>query len=125
MLSLPSTVRIFASRTPVDLRKGFDKLAILVREAVGGDPLSGHLFVFVNLRGDRVKVLFWTRNGYCVVYKRLECGRFRLPTRLPDDRVLALEAAELTALLDGIDLRGATLKPAWTPPGARGKTRIA
>jgi transposase len=126
MLSLPTSVQVFVARTPVDLRKGFDKLAILVREMVGADPLSGHLFVFTNVRGDRVKVLFWTRNGYCVVYyKRLERGRFRLPVRLPDDKVLALEAAELSALLDGIDLRGSTRRAAWVPPAARPKMRAA
>lgn len=126
MLSLPTSIQVFAARTPVDLRKGFDKLAILVREmVVGADPLSGHLFVFTNARGDRVKVLFWTRNGYCIVYKRLERGRFRLPARFPDDKVLALEAAELSALLDGIDLRASARRAAWVPPNARPKMRAA
>ena len=76
MLSLPTTVRIYAAADPVDLRKGFTGLSCLVREVIDGDPLSGHMFVFVNRRGDRIKVLFWTRNGYCVLYKRLERGRF-------------------------------------------------
>lgn len=71
MLSLPTTVRIFAAVEPVDLRKGFDALACLVRQVIVDDPLSGHLFVFMNRRADRIKVLFWTRNGYCVLYKRL------------------------------------------------------
>ena len=114
-MSLPATVRIFAAVEPVDLRKGFDALACLVRQVIVDDPLSGHLFVFMNRRADRIKVLFWTRNGYCVLYKRLERGRLHLPTRTRQGGSIVLEAAELSALLDGIDLRNATLKPAWRP----------
>lgn len=125
MLSLPTTVRIYAAVDPVDLRKGFTGLSCLVREVIDGDPLSGHMFVFVNRRGDRIKVLFWTRNGYCVVYKRLERGRLHLPTRARRGGSIVLEAAELSALLDGVDLRRATLKPAWVPPGARESRRSA
>jgi transposase len=118
VLSLPTTVRIFAAVEPVDLRKGFDALACLVRQVIVDDPLSGHLFVFMNRRADRIKVLFWTRNGYCVLYKRLERGRLHLPTRTRQGGSIVLEAAELSALLDGIDLRNATLKPAWRPRAA-------
>ena len=125
MLSLPTTVRIFAAVEPVDLRKGFDGLACLVRQVIVDDPLSGHLFVFVNRRSDRIKVLFWTRNGYCVLYKRLERGRLHLPTRTRQGGSIVLEAAELSALLDGIDLRNATLKPAWKPTSARDARRDA
>lgn len=119
MLSLPTTVRIFAAAEPVDLRKGFNGLALLVRQVIADEPSSGHMFVFVNRRGDRIKVLFWTRNGYCILYKRLERGRLHLPTRTRRGGSIVLEAAELTALLDGIDLRHATLKPAWVPTSAR------
>lgn len=118
MLSLPATVRIYAAVEPVDLRKGFDGLSCLVRDVIAGDPLSGHLFVFFNRRANRTKILFWTRNGYCLIYKRLERGRFHLPSRAAG-ATLGLEAAELQALLDGIDLRRATLKPAWIPPAHR------
>jgi transposase len=125
VLSLPTTVRIFAAAEPVDLRKGFDALACLVRQVMVDDPLSGHLFVFVNRRGDRIKVLFWTRNGYCVLYKRIERGRVHLPTRTRQGESIVLEAAELIALLDGIDLRNATLKPAWARTRAHESHRSA
>jgi transposase len=116
MLSLPPTVRVFAAAEPCDLRKGFDALARLVRDVVRADPLSGHLFLFVNRRGNRAKVLFWTRTGFCLVYKRLERGRFQLP-RAADagERRLEIEAGELAVLLEGLDLRGSRRTPRWTP----------
>ena len=79
MLSLPSSVRVFVCLRPTDMRRSFDGLARLASEAVGEDPLSGHLFVFGNRRGDRVKILYWDRDGYALWYKRLEQGVFRFP----------------------------------------------
>lgn len=116
MLTLPSSLRVYAAVEPVDLRKGFDALAIAVRAQLGHDPLSGSLFVFFNRRFDRAKVLLWTPSGWCLVFKRLEKGRFHLPRAVSArDRTLTIEASELVALLDGIDLR-ATPRPArWTP----------
>lgn len=123
MLSLPPTVRVYAATAPVDLRGGFDRLACLVREVLAGDPLSGHLFVFFNRRADRAKILFWTRSGYCLFYKRLEMGRFRLPRLAePGGQRLEMEAAELQLVLEGIDLRGARLRPRWTPGAAPATT---
>jgi hypothetical protein len=72
MLSFPSTVRIWLAAAPVDLRKSFDTLAELVRQRLQHDPLSGHLFVFRNLRGDRVKLLYWDEDGFVIVYKKQE-----------------------------------------------------
>ena len=69
MLILPASVRLFLAREPVDMRKGFDSLANLVREHLGGDPLSGHLFIFRSRRGDRLKVLYWHDGGLCQWYK--------------------------------------------------------
>lgn len=103
MLTLPSTLR---AAEPVDLRKGFDALAIVVRATLQRDPLSGELYVFFNRRFDRAKVLVWTPSGWCLVYKRLEKGRFHLPRAVAAGaRELTIDAAELVALLDGIDLR--------------------
>ena len=119
MLTLPPAVRVFVAVEPVDIRKAFDGLSAAVREILRENPLSGHLFVFRNRRGDRLKILFWDRSGYCLFYKRLERGTFQLPAcaRGPAPH-LEMEAAELSLMLEGIDLRGARRRPRWDPHGA-------
>jgi transposase len=110
MLNLPPAVRLFVSRDAVDMRKAFDGLAALVRDAMREDPLSGHLFVFFNRRRDRVKILWWNRSGFLLLCKRLEAGRFTLPsdtTASADGATLRLTSTELALVLEGIDLRGA------------------
>ncbi len=119
MLSLPPTLRVYASTAPVDLRKGFDGLSVLVRNVLSQDPLSGHLFLFFNRRADRAKVLFWSRSGMCLFYKRLDRGRFHLPQLDGGAARIEMEAAELQLLLEGIDLRGAKRRPRWIPPAER------
>lgn len=106
MLSLPPSVRIFLSREPADMRKGFDTLAQLVREHLGGDPLSGHLFVFRSRRGDRLKLLHWDETGYVLWYKRLEAGTFAFPSEGLQAGVHGVEirAADFAMILDGVDL---------------------
>ena len=79
MLSLPELVRIYVCTQPTDMRKSFDSLAAVVRDWLGYDPLSGHLFVFRSRRGDRVKLLWWDRDGLTLYYRRLEEGTFRFP----------------------------------------------
>lgn len=116
MLTFPSTVRIYVAAEPVDLRKGFDGLAGATRQVIREDPLSGHLFCFVNRRGNRMKVLLWQPSGYVLVYKRLEVGRFRLPRGPePGKRHLEVEATELALMLEGIDLGGARRRKRWIP----------
>ena len=105
MLSLPSAIRIFLCREATDLRKGFDTLAARVREVFGLDPLSGHLFVFPNRRRDRVKLLYWDRDGYAIWYKRLERGTFRVLTGEAGNGEIGRR--ELSMLLEGVDLRTA------------------
>jgi transposase len=100
MLMLPAGVRIFVARRPVDLRKSIDGLALLTRDVIRENPRSGHLFVFFNKVGHRVKVLFWDRTGYVIWYKRLEAGRVRLPEE--GAASLELESSQLALLLDGI-----------------------
>jgi len=113
MLRLPSlgeldrgmAARIYLATAPTDMRKGFDTLAALVKDFLGQDPLSGHLFLFVGRGKDRLKLLYWDTDGFCIWYKRLEAGAFRLP-RAPDDQAsVELKASELAMLLEGIDLR--------------------
>jgi transposase len=76
---LPGGVKIFAARHPTDLRKSIDGLALLTQDVIKQDPMSGHLFLFINKVGHRVKILFWDRTGYVIWYKRLESARIRLP----------------------------------------------
>ena len=108
MLSLPPSVRLFVARGVTDMRKSFDTLAALVTDVVDEDPQSGHLFLFVNRRRDRLKVLWWDRSGYCLLAKRLEHGQFRVFDRAGgSDGAFELSTSELALILDGIDLRGA------------------
>ena len=81
MLTLPGSVRILLATQPVDMRNSIDGLMALVRTAWGEDVDSGHLFVFVSRKGDRVKILTFSRSGFVLYYKRLEAGRIRLATR--------------------------------------------
>jgi transposase len=104
MLSLPLPVRIFLCTRHADLRKSFDGLAQMVREFLGADPLSGHLFVFRNKRGDRLKLLYWDTDGLAIWYKRLEQGTFRFPTIAGDGDGFEIRAVDLTMILDGVDL---------------------
>lgn len=104
MLMPPPSVRVFVASVPVDLRRSFDSLAACTQELLQQDPLSGHLFVFRNRQGDRIKILYWDRTGYCLWYKRLEKGTFRLPS---SPGAAEISAAELVLLLEGIDLAGA------------------
>jgi transposase len=113
MLTLPASVRIYIAAEPVDLRRGFDGLAAATRSLLG-DPLSGHLFCFLNKRKNRIKVLLWDRTGYLVLYKRLERGTFALPTEpTPGRGQVEVDAAELGLMLEGLDLRGARRRPRW------------
>lgn len=107
MLSWPPTVRVFVATRPADMRCGFDRLAATTRDLLNQDPLSGYLFVFFNRWGDRVKILFWDRSGYCLFYKRLEAGVFHPPKANPDSHPVELPVAELMLILEGLDLSGA------------------
>lgn len=106
---------MFVATGPTDMRKSFDALAGLVAEMGALDALSGHLFCFFNRRGDHVAVLFWDRTGFCLVRKRLERGRFRLPWEhgAAERGSHEIEAAELGLILEGIDLRGAVRRKRW------------
>lgn len=104
MLSLPLPMRIFLCSRPADMRRSFDGLAAMVREFLGADPLSGHLFVFRSKRGDRLKMLYWMGDGLAIWYRRLEKGTFRFPAPPVDGGSIEIRAADLTMILDGVDL---------------------
>jgi transposase len=108
MLTLPATVRLFLCRQPIDCRRSFDGLYALVQQQLQQEPLSGHLFIFRNRRGERLKILYWDRDGLAIWYKRLERGTFRLPTlNSTSDQAVEITAAELAMLLEGVDLDSA------------------
>ena len=114
MFGLSAAVRVYLATRPADMRKSFDGLFALA-SGLALDPLSGHLFVFVNKRRDRVKVLYWDRDGLAVWAKRLERGTFRIPIA-GADRV-EMTTAELAALLAGIDLNTARRRVRYSRPG--------
>lgn len=98
---LSSAVRAFVCTEPVDMRKSIDGLSQIVAAAMGMNPLSGQVFVFIGRRRDRAKLLVWDRHGFWVLYKRLERGRFSDPARLAGN---GIAMSELVAWLEGIDL---------------------
>jgi transposase len=103
VLSLPSAVRIFLCTEPTDMRRGFDRLAEMVRQVIRQDPLSGHLFVFRSRAGNRLKLLYWDRDGFALWYKRLEKGRFHLPERTGED--FRIDGRALAMMLEGLQER--------------------
>jgi transposase len=112
MISLPSlaqldrasSTRIWLCTDPTDMRRGFDRLAEQARAVTNQDPLSGHLFLFRSRGGDRMKALYFDRDGYVLWYKRLEEGTFKLPKVRDGQTSVELRASELAMVLDGIDL---------------------
>jgi transposase len=103
---LPASVRIFVCAVPQDMRRSFDALALATRQLLGEDPQSGALFVFINKRSTRAKVLWWDANGYCLLYKRLHQAVFIVPTtRAGDSPVVRIDAVALASLLAGVEKR--------------------
>jgi len=100
-----TALRIWLAVEPADMRCGFDRLAERAAAVTGQDPLGGHLFLFRGRGGDRLKILYWDKDGYALWYKRLEEGTFKLPKIDAAARSVELRASELAMMLDGIDLR--------------------
>jgi transposase len=117
MLSLSRTTRVFLATEATDMRKGFDGLFAMVENVINEDPFSGHLFVFRNQRRDRLKVLWWDRDGLAIFYKRLEKGSYQFPTDAKtsndDARRCEIRADELALLLEGIDLSSVKRRPRY------------
>ena len=126
MITLPSLremdrcvpMRIYLCLTPADMRWGFDTLAQMVQQAMQADPLSGDLFLFTARRRDRLKILYWDRDGLALWYKRLEQGTFRIPQPADSSVAVELTASELAMLLEGIDLRSIRRSPRYVKPAA-------
>ncbi|MFQ5637797.1 MAG: IS66 family insertion sequence element accessory protein TnpB [bacterium] len=106
MLPLVTPRRFYLYRPATDMRKSFDGLCGLIRQAMARDPLSGDVYVFLNRRRDRIKLLVWERGGFWIFYKRLEAGSFQLPPDSHHADTIALPYAELLMLIEGIDLTG-------------------
>ena len=134
MLTFSRTTRVFLAVEPTDMRKGFDGLFALVENVIREDPFSGHLFVFRNRRRDRLKILWWDRDGLAIFYKRIERGTFQFPTdaavrttnRSPEmsqhhgmSPRCEIRADELALLLEGIDLTSVKRRKRYERPAAR------
>ena len=113
MLSFGHRDRIYLATEPVDFRKGHYGLIGVVKNALGGDPLRS-VWVFHNRRRTDLKVLWWSQGGFVVAHKKLARGRFRLPE--VTENPVRMTAAELSALLEGIDLSRCRRLPRWNPP---------
>ena len=104
MLSLTPNLQVFMAVQPVDLRKGFDGLSAAVQTVFDRNVLDGHLFLFLNRRRDRIKLLWWDRDGLAVFYKRLERGSYEIPRCQAGAKQLQLDATQLSLLLSGVQL---------------------
>jgi transposase len=125
MINLPSSVRVFLHAPPTDLRKGFDSLCGLVTTAFGQDPTCGHLFLFVNRRRDRIKILYWDRDGLAIWYKRLETpGTFQIPAIISQAASIEMTSTQLSLILSGIDLRSARQRKRYQRPISAAENRM-
>ena len=109
MIAFSAQTRVYFAKAATDMRKSFRGLLTLTESVLQQQPASGHLFVFLNRRRDLMKILYWDGSGYCIWYKRLERGRFKLPPALAgaEPTGLELSTAQLSLILQGIDLSSA------------------
>jgi transposase len=116
MLMLPSGIKIFLRCEPTDMRMGYEGLSALAMAVFSQEPLSGHLFVFLNKARNRVKILFWDGGGFCLFCKRLERGTFALPNRKELFSLsYEVDRVGLAMLLDGITAKEITRKKRYIP----------
>ena len=112
---ISGATKVFVAAGPTDMRKGVDGLSALVKTS-GADAYSGHLFVFLSRRQDKLKILMWDAGGFVVYYKRLEAGRFKMPRSAPGASRVRIDSAQLAMLLRGIDLSRVRKPVFWEPP---------
>lgn len=116
MFLLPQSVRVYVATYPVNLRKSFDGLCNEVRCVLGRDPLSGHIYIFVNRRQNQVKLLVWTRGGFMVVHKRLEKGKFSFTKGVHSGaKSVQIDVHELSMLLEGLEQKKGRSSARWEP----------
>ena len=126
MLSVSSQTRVFLARDAVDMRKSFNGLIGLAESVLEQDPLSGHLFVFINRRRDRIKLLYWGGTGFCIWYQQLEQGGYQLPdATTADEQGIEITATQLSLILDGVDLSSVRQRPRYRLPVDRASTSPA
>lgn len=124
MILLPRSVRIYVATAPSNLRRSFEGLSNDVRTVLASDPLSGHVFLFLNRRRTQVKLLVWTRGGFTIVHKRLERGRFTFPERVTTEAArVEIDAHELAMLLEGLEVAKARSAIRWSPRSPGSDTR--
>src|SRR5262245_17487160 len=98
-----SEIRIFLSLTPIKMKHSFATLMCLAQKVFDQDPLSGHLFLFFSRDRNRIKILFWDQDGFCIWYKRLEAGTFQFPDTTGEKQGIELSYSQLTKILGGLD----------------------
>ena len=123
MLTFPAAIKVFLCTVACDMRRSFDGLSMMAEHIIRYDPLSGHLFVFCNRRSDRVKILYWDRDGWAIWYKRLEAGTYQFPFSGTGRKEIA--AWELGLLLEGIDLKRGERRKRYSVPAAMPATHVA
>jgi transposase len=116
MLPLAGQHRILLYRQPTDMRKSFDGLSVVISALMSLNPLSGDIYVFINRRRDRMKLLVWDRGGFWIFYKRLESGTFELPTDSFEHDTIELPYENLMMLIEGIDLDSVRRRKRYTLP---------
>jgi transposase len=116
VILLPRAVQVYFAAQPTNLRQSFEGLTNQIRHALGYDPLSGHVFVFLNRRRNQVKLILWTHGGFTIVHKRLEKGTFTFPARVTEGVAsISIDVHELAILLEGIEMDEIKTKPRWEP----------
>jgi transposase len=105
MITLSPDCRYFLYREPININKSFYKLAAIVKEQIGTDPLSRDVFMFLNNRCNQIKLLVWQGDGFAIFHKRLEAGTFELPVFLHDQRHVVITYSQLVLILQGISLQ--------------------
>jgi len=117
MLTFPAGVKLYLATGPTDLRKSFRGLSMRVEHEFELDAMTGHLFVFLNRRANQVRILFWDRDGFCIVAKKLERGTFRRSSRDEDGQThVEIDVADLALLLEGIEIKELRRSPRYKPP---------